>query len=87
MKTTAFPPFSSLFHLISYIFPSPLTRPSEEEELPEQLPLALVTAVVVDAAVDGMLIGLSYAAEPSAGWAMAIATCIAAWQSNSWSSK
>lgn len=53
-----------------------MAKPAEDEKLPEELPLALVTAVVVDAAVDGMLIGLSYAASPSAGWAMAIATCI-----------
>jgi len=53
-----------------------MAKPAEDTQLPEQLPLALATAVMVDAAVDGMLIGLSYAASPSAGWAMAIATCI-----------
>ncbi|CAJ1337769.1 unnamed protein product [Effrenium voratum] len=43
-----------------------LAKPAEDTQLSEQLPLALVTAVIVDAAVDGMLIGLSYAASPSA---------------------
>ncbi|CAE7462393.1 Wdr64 [Symbiodinium sp. CCMP2456] len=51
-------------------------KPSEEAKLSEHLPLPLVGAVTVDAAVDGLLIGLSYAASPSAGIAMAAATCI-----------
>jgi len=53
-----------------------LAKPTEEAQLSERLPLPLVGAVTVDAAVDGLLIGLSYAASPSAGIAMAAATCI-----------
>lgn len=45
-------------------------------ELSEKVPLPLVAAVTVDAAVDGLLIGLSFAASESAGWAMSMATCI-----------
>ncbi|CAE7431661.1 Wdr64 [Symbiodinium natans] len=52
------------------------SKPTQEMELPEELPLTLVAAVTVDAAVDGLLIGLSYAASPSAGIAMAAATSI-----------
>jgi len=53
-----------------------MAKPDQEDVLSEQLPVALAAAVTADAAVDGLLIGLSYAASPSAGVAMAAATCI-----------
>jgi len=42
----------------------------------EKLPLALIAGVTIDASVDGLLIGLSFTASPTAGWAMSLATCI-----------
>jgi len=45
-------------------------------ELSEKIPWAVVAAVTADGGVDGLLIGLAFAANPTAGWAMSIATCI-----------
>jgi zinc transporter ZupT len=53
-----------------------LAKPAPEQVLKEQIPWALVFTCVIDASVDGLLIGLAFAASPSAGWSMSIATTI-----------
>lgn len=54
----------------------PAPPPVVAEALSESIPWPLVAAVTIDASVDGLLIGLSYSASASAGFAMSIATCI-----------
>merc|ERR1712087_459972 len=55
-----------------------LTLPPSNPDfkLREKIPWPTVAAVVADGGVDGLLIGLAYAANETAGWAMSIATCI-----------
>jgi zinc transporter ZupT len=56
--------------------PKPMPHSDELDKLSEKIPWSVVAAVAVDGAVDGLLIGLAFAADHTAGWAMSIATCI-----------